>query len=119
MTYRPKVTFSRPVDPTTLTADSFYATDASGAVVPATIVPFADGTAAWLFFNNPLPGASTITLHVQGELIKGTDGSLLDAADTGTPGSDLTETFTTVSTTSVPGTTISGIVVDPGPTPRR
>ena len=52
----------------------------------------------------------------QGELIKGTaDGSLLDAAGTGTPGSDLTETFTTVSTTAVPGTTISGIVVDPGP----
>ena len=99
VTYRPKVTFSRPVDPTTLNGGSFYATDAGGTVVPATVVPFADGTAAWLFFTNPLPGASTITLHVQGDMIHGTDGTLLDAAGTGTPGSDLTETFTTVSTT--------------------
>jgi hypothetical protein len=84
-------------------------------VVPATIVPFSDNTGAWLFFTNPLPGASTITLHVQGDKIKGTDGTFLDAAGTGTAGSDLTETFTTVSTAPVPGTTITGIVVDPGP----
>jgi hypothetical protein len=43
------------------------------------------------------------------------DGSLLDAADKGIPGSVLTSTFTTVSTTAVPGTTLSGIVADPGP----
>jgi hypothetical protein len=83
VTYRLKITFSRPIDPTTLTNNSFYATDSSGAVVPATIVPFSDNTGAWLFFTNPLPGASTITLHVQGDQIKGTDGTLLDAAGTG------------------------------------
>jgi hypothetical protein len=115
VTFRPKVTFSRPVDPTTLISSSFFATDPSGAVVPATIVPFADDTGAWLMFANPLPGASTITLHVKGDSIRGTDGTLLDAAGTGTPGSDLSETFTTVSRTPVPGTTIAGIVVDPGP----
>jgi hypothetical protein len=47
---------------------------------------------------------------VQGDRIKGPDGTFLDAA-----GSDLTESFTTVSTASVPGTTITGIVLDPGP----
>jgi hypothetical protein len=115
VTYRPKITFSRPIDPTTLTSSSFYATDSTGAVVPATIVPFSDNTGAWLFFTDPLPGASTITLHVQGDQIKGTNGTFLDAAGTGTAGSDLSETFTTVSAASVPGTTITGIVVDPGP----
>jgi hypothetical protein len=115
VTYRPKITFSRPINPTTLTSSSFYATDSAGAVVPATVVPFSDNTGAWLFFTNPLPGASTITLHVQGDQIKGSDGTFLDAARTGTAGSDLSETFTTVSTAPVPGTTITGIVVDPGP----
>jgi hypothetical protein len=79
-----------------------------------TILPTADGTSAYLLFANALPGASNITLHVQGDQIKGTDGSLLDAAGTGTPGSDLTESFTTVGTAAVPNTTITGIVVDPG-----
>jgi hypothetical protein len=115
VTYRPKVTFSRPVDPSTLTGDSFFATDTTGAKLAATILPTADNTGAYLLFTNPLPGASTITLHVQGEKIKGTDGTSLDAAGTGTPGSDLTETYATVSTSPVSNTTISGIVVDPGP----
>jgi hypothetical protein len=115
VTYHPKLTFSRPIDPSTLTGSSFYATDSTGTVVPASIVPFADNTRAFLFFTNPLPSASTITLHVQGELVKGTDGSLLDAAGTGIAGSALNESFTTVSTSTVPNTTITGIVVDPGP----
>jgi PAP2 superfamily/Bacterial Ig-like domain len=115
VTYRPEIMFSRPIDISTLTSASFYATDSTGAVLPATIVPTADATAAWLFFNNPMPGGSTITLHVQGEKIKGKDGTLLDAAENGTPGSDLSESFTTVSTAAVPGTTITGKVVDTGP----
>jgi hypothetical protein len=115
VTYRPEIKFSLPIDPTTLTGSSFFATDSTGTVVPASIVPFADSTGAWLFFTDPLPGASTITLHVQGDQIKGPDGTSLDAAGTGIAGSDLTETFSTVSTAPVPGTTITGIVVDPGP----
>jgi hypothetical protein len=119
VTYRPEVTFSRAINPATLTSSSFYATDSSGDPMPATIVPTTDSfgnvDGAWLLFANQLPGASTITLHVQGDQIKGADGTLLDAAGTGTPGTDLTETFTTVSTAPVPNTTITGIVVDPGP----
>jgi hypothetical protein len=119
VTYRPQITFSRAVDPATLTSSSLYATDTTGATVQATVVPTTDNAGnvdgAWLLFTNQLPGASTITLHVDGDQIKGTDGSLLDAAGTGTPGTDLTETFTTVSTAAVPNTTISGIVADPGP----
>ncbi len=114
VTFRPIVTFSRPIDPTTLDSSDFYATDTTGAVVPATVVPSDDGTFAWLFFTNPLPGASTITLTVDGSKIKALDGALLDAADNGTAGSKLTQQFTTVSTTPVPGTTLSGIVADPG-----
>ena len=114
--YRPEIDFSRAVDPADLTGSSFYATDSSGAVIPATVVPTNGDTGAWLFFTNPMPGNSTITLHVKGAQIAAlAGGALLDAAGTGTPGSDLTETFTTVSTAPVANTTISGIVVDPGP----
>ena len=115
VTYRPEITFSRAIDPSTLTSATFYATDTTGALIPATIVPLADGTGAWMLFNGPMPGASAITLHVVGNAIKAADGALLDAADTGVPGSIFTETYTTVSTAAVPGTTISGILADPGP----
>jgi hypothetical protein len=115
LTYRPKVVFSAPIDPTSLSASDFYATDATGTAVPATIVPSDDGTYAWLFFTNPLPGASMITVTVDGSGIHAASGATIDAADTGTPGSKLTFSFTTVSESFVPGTTITGIVADPGP----
>ncbi len=115
VTFRPKVNFSRPIDVSTLTASDFYLTDPSGNVIPTTIVPSDDGTYAWLFPTNPMPGASIVTLTVDGSKIKAADGTLLDAAGTGTAGSVLTETFTTVSTANVPNTSLSGIVADPGP----
>jgi hypothetical protein len=116
VTFRPQVFFSRPVDATTLTADDFYATDPSGAKLPATIVPAADGSFAWLFFTNPLPGGSMITLHVDGSAIKAlADGALLDADGSGKPGSVQTISFTTVSLTPMTGTSLSGKVLDPGP----
>ena len=115
-TFRPKLVFSRAVNTATLTGDSFYATGPDGGKVPASIVPAADGTYAWLFFNSPLPGGSLITLHVVGSSIRGaSDGSFLDAAGSGHAGSSLTTSFTTVSLSSVVGTKLVGRVVDPGP----
>ena len=55
VTFRPQVYFSRPVDPASLNANNFYATDTTGAKVGATIVPASDGSFAWLFFTQPLP----------------------------------------------------------------
>ncbi|ANL30128.1 phosphatidic acid phosphatase protein (plasmid) [Rhizobium phaseoli] len=114
VTFRPKVTFSRPIDLLTLTSNSLFATDTTGAKIPATIVPFTDATGAWLFFNNPLPGASTITLHLDGNAIKGQDGALLDADGDGASGGMFAGSFTTVNTAVVPETTITGRVFDPG-----
>jgi hypothetical protein len=114
-TQRPQVTFSRPVDPTSLTGNNFYATDTTGAKLPANIVVRDDNTAAWLFFTTPMPGASTITVTVDGSSIRAADGSALDAAGDGTPGSTLTFSFTTVSLAGLPGTSLTGVLVDPGP----
>jgi hypothetical protein len=116
VTFRPQVFFSRPVDAITLTASDFYATDPSGATIAAKIVPATDGSFAWLFFANPMPGGATITLHVDGSKIHALgDGALLDAGMTGKSGSVLTTTFTTVNLTPLSGTSLSGKLVDPGP----
>ncbi len=113
-TFRPQIFFSRPIDLDTLSPANFFATDASGAVLPATIVPAQDGSFAWLFFATPLPGGSTITVHVDGETIQAADGTKLDADRDGTAGGELRYDFTTVSLVPLPGTRLSGRVLDPG-----
>ncbi|MGH7135811.1 MAG: Ig-like domain-containing protein, partial [Pirellulales bacterium] len=132
VTYRPRIDFSRAIDTSTLTSADFYATDSTGAVVPSTIVPSQDGTFAWLFFTSDLPGASTVTITVDGSQIKDAAGNLLDADDSGMPGSVLMSSFTTVNVAGQPDTTVytsldqtqptvntgaslTGIVADPGP----
>ena len=115
VTVRPKIVFSRPINPTTLNSNNLFATDASGARLPATIVPSNDGTYAWLFLTNPMPGGATITLTVDGSSITAVDGALLDAAANGTPGSKRVTTFATVNQTPFPGTSLTGILADPGP----
>lgn len=115
-TFRPQVFFSRAVNPATLNANNFYATDSAGTKLAATIVPAQDGTFAWLFLTNPMPGGETITIHIEGDTILGaTDGQPLDANGDGTPGGTFTSNFSTVSLIPIPGTTITGRVVDPGP----
>src|SRR5262249_37371710 len=49
VTFRPKVVFSRPVDPASLTSGDFFLSGPTGDKLPAAIVPAADGSFAWLF----------------------------------------------------------------------
>ncbi|WP_419580402.1 Ig-like domain-containing protein [Stieleria magnilauensis] len=114
-TYRPQVFFSRPVNVGSLNATNFYATDTTGTKIPARIVPAADGRFAWLFFNQPLPSASTVTVHVVGDTILAADGGQpLDADGNGTAGGTFSYRFTTVSLVPLAGTSLSGRVYDPG-----
>ncbi|MHA4866064.1 Ig-like domain-containing protein [Duganella sp. PWIR1] len=116
VTVRPQVTFTRAVNTATLTADSFYATGPDGARLAATIVPALDGSFAWLFITNPMPGGAKVTLHVDGSKIRAAaDGAFLDADGNGSAGGLLAQSFTTVSSTPVAGTKLVGRVVDPGP----
>ncbi len=113
-TIRPFVAFSREVDLSTLNEDSFFAVTATGEKVPARIVPLADGTGAWMFFQEPLPGGTAIELIVDGDLIRSADGAVLDADRDGEPGGQLVNRFTTVSLEGLPNTTLVGRIVDPG-----
>jgi uncharacterized protein YjiK len=115
VTFRPQVTFSRAVNPSTLTSTSFYATGPDGNKLDATIVPAQDGSFAWLFINGPMPGGARITLHVDGSKIRAAaDGAFLDADVDGVAGGMRTGSFSTVSTAVVAGTSVVGRVVDPG-----
>lgn len=112
--FRPKFTFSRPANPATLIAANFSAS-VSGQSLAFTVVQNDDATVAWMFFDDPLPGGASVQITVNGSGILGTDGVPLDADGDGTAGGTLVNTFRTVSTTGVPGTTIAGYVLDPGP----
>ena len=50
-----------------------HAADSAGNVLPASVIPAADGTYAWLFFTNPMPGGSSITVTVPPDRISTTD----------------------------------------------
>ncbi|MEM9645388.1 MAG: Ig-like domain-containing protein, partial [Planctomycetota bacterium] len=114
VTFRPQVFFSRPVDAATLTDSSFFASF-SGQDLPATIVPAEDGQFAWLFFDEPLPDSATIEVRAIGDDILSLDGQRLDGDGDGTPGGDLIYTFSTVGLQPLPGTVLTGVVLDPGP----
>jgi hypothetical protein len=111
---RPKATFPRPVDVSTLNSNNFYASFA-GRKLPARIVPAANGTFAWLFFDPPMPNASQIQIVVDGSSITNLLGQPLDADGDGAPGGVARANFSTVSVTPIPGTVVVGRMVDPGP----
>lgn len=115
VTVRTQVFFSEAVDPTTLNDSNFFATS-SGQTLNTKIVPGNNGKFAWLFLEDHMPSASVVEVTVDGSSIIPTDGGeALDADGDGAPGGRLTFDFTTVSLDPVPNTTLSGIVVDPGP----
>ncbi|MCK1485082.1 phosphatase PAP2 family protein [Bradyrhizobium sp. 193] len=115
VTFRPQVTFTRPVDMASVNANTFFAADASGARIPANIVVSPDGLRALLFFDGPLPGSSIVKLNLDGDGIRAAgDGALLDGDGDGVVGGDVLTSFATVSRAPLPNTTITGVVVGPG-----
>jgi hypothetical protein len=115
VSYRPQIFFSQPVNPATLTTNNFYASF-GGQPMPANIVPANDGSFAWLFFKQPMPSGARVRLIVDGSSINAAQGGdALDADGDGVPGGVLEFEFTTVSLAPLVGTSLSGIVVDPGP----
>ncbi|MEO1041422.1 MAG: Ig-like domain-containing protein [Pseudomonadota bacterium] len=116
LTQNPKITFSRAVDPDTITEESVFIIDSAGEVVPASVVVGANGTAVQLFPDESFAGSETHTLVVKGDIVAAAaDGALLDGDDDGEVGGDFGADFTTVSNTPVANTSLVGKVVGPGP----
>src|SRR5262245_10277398 len=115
VTYRPQIFFSQPINPATLRTNNFYASF-GGQPLLANIVPANDGSFAWLFFKQPMPSGARVRVTVDGSsIIAAQSGARLDADADGVPGGALEFEFTTVSLAPLVGTSLSGIVVDPGP----
>src|SRR5262245_17590529 len=114
VTITPQVFFSEPVNPASLGNETFFAT-AGGVFQDANIVPANDGSFAWLFFKRALPAGADVRVTLDGSGIVSKRGELLDADGDGTAGGMMQFSFRTVSTAALPGTSLSGIVVDPGP----
>jgi len=70
-------------------------TGADGQKLGATIVPAQDGSYAWLFFDDPMPGGATITLQLNGNMIRAAaDGAQLWRTDLpGDPGNAVGRSF--------------------------
>ena len=115
-TQRPKVTFSRPILTSTLNSDNFFATDTTGAKLPANIVVTDDGTAAWLFFYQP--DAGRLDHHRHGGWRDHPRGRRLPAGrrrHRRRRAASSRSASRTVSLASLPGTSLTGILADPGP----
>ena len=111
----PQVFFSKEVDGSTLNEDNFYATF-GGEKLPAQIVAAEDASFAWLFIDDAMPDRSRVEITVDGSSITSADGSgLLDADGDGQGGGTHTFAFSTGGLTPVPGTTLEGVIADPGP----
>lgn len=126
---QPRIEFSRPIDPETLSDENLYLS-ASGDQLPTNHVLSSDGTTAWLFPTQPLPGSTLVRVNVDGEGIQDLNGDVLDADASGEPGGMFTSSFTTVDTSALPTTSsgdidgtqsattqtsLVGVVADPGP----
>jgi len=114
VTVRPRVYFPKPIIPSTLNSNNFYASFA-GRKLPARIVPANDGTFAWLFLDPPMPGASQVQVTVDGSTISVVSGEILDADADLAPGGMFRFNFSTVSVAGIPNTVLSSRIVDPGP----
>ncbi|MEM6743413.1 MAG: hypothetical protein AAF676_06720 [Pseudomonadota bacterium] len=68
-----------------------------------------------MVFDALLPGATRVTLHLEGGRLSEMDGAPLDEDGDGSAGGDFAVGFSTLSGTATPGTTLVGRVLDTGP----
>ena len=101
------ITFSRPIRRVAYGPFSFSARFA-GQDLPATIHLSQDRKKIYLFYTNPLPETATVFVTVAGDFILDDNNRKIDADGDGIPGGSRSVSFTTLTTTSVPGTVICG-----------
>ncbi|MEQ9410094.1 MAG: Ig-like domain-containing protein [Fuerstiella sp.] len=105
------VRFNNPVDPQTVTTDSFYLI-ANGERVPGRIRVSSTERFATFLYDEPLPAATEVRVVVNGDQIMDRDGVLLDADGDNQPGGVLRADFRTLPLTRIPGTNVFGFVKD-------
>ena len=105
------VRFEDAVDPATVTTSAIQII-ANGAQVSGTIIVSSTERFATFYYDQPLSAATEVRVLVDGNLIMGRDGLLVDADGDEVPGGIATADFSTLPLTSIPGTSVSGQVLD-------
>ena len=105
------IRFSEEVDPTTLN-DSSIQVMANSAPITGRIVPSSTKKFVTFYPNLAWPASTQIRLTVNGDLIHGMDGSVLDANNDAISGGILQADFRTLPLTQIPGTELEGYVRD-------
>ena len=104
------INFDSPVDPTTVTAESFFAT-ASGQQLDGSIFVSSTGMFARLNFENELPGSTQISVFANGDLITDLAGNPIDGNGDNQAGGMGGATFSTVPDVGIQGSSVSGRVI--------
>jgi RHS repeat-associated protein len=105
------VRFSENIDPATITSDAFHLI-ANGAKVPGVVRVSSTEMFATFLPALPLAPATEVRIVIDGNLIRGRDGLLLDADGDGAPGGLAIADFRTLPQTRIPGTEVWGWVYD-------
>ncbi|MBX3401716.1 MAG: Ig-like domain-containing protein, partial [Gemmataceae bacterium] len=105
------VRFDGPVDPATITPNSFYLI-ANGEKLAGSIRVSPTEKFATFFYANPLPDSTQVRVYVDGDKIVGRDGLNVDTDGDGVPGGVGTADFRTAPLTFIPNTIVEGRVFD-------
>ncbi|MBO9403261.1 DUF6851 domain-containing protein [Shimia sp. R9_3] len=105
------VEFDRPIDPATVTSDSFQVM-ALGEALDGRITVSSNGRIITFFPDDLLPAATELRIKVDGDTITGLDGKPVDADGDGAAGGLFQADFQTVTLTRVPGTNVEGFIFD-------
>lgn len=101
------LTFSAPLDPSTVDSNSIYA-EFAGQKLNARLQISSDRLHVTLFYNPALPPASRIRVTVRGDLLRDYRGVAVDADSDGQPGGIGFVDFDTLNVSSVGGTILNG-----------
>ncbi len=105
------VYFDDPVDPSTVTTDSFNLT-ANGETLPGRVVVSSTEKFATFFYDEPLPSSTEVRVVIDGDTIIGRNGIRIDADGDGIEGGTATADFRTLPLTRIAGTNVFGNVYD-------
>lgn len=105
------IRFDEPIDPTTVTQESFYLV-ANGQRVPGRVDVSSTERFATFYYDAPLPASTEVQIVIDGSQIMGRDGLALDADGDNNPGGNITANFRTLPLTRIAGTKVFGFVRD-------
>ena len=105
------VKFDRAIDPNTVDANSFQII-ASGQQLSGNILVGQSEKQITFFPDTFLPASSEIRIVIDGDLIQGQDGLLVDADGDGAAGGQSITSFRTVPLTQIQGTNVEGFIFD-------